>query len=128
MSHRIIAAGTVALLALLPVSAHAEADAAPPAHEDLVAAMQANFIADLSQSFGPAVAESNAKGEPHFEVLEFEQESVAPAGEGCWKYAGEVTTVMRGVIPVPSEDSSSGEFTICQQDEGLVVTEKAMRR
>lgn len=134
MNHRANASCIVAMLVLLPLSACAEGDTAvgaaavEPGQQELIAAMQANFITDLSRSFGPAVGETNANGEPNFEVVSFEQASMDPAGDGCWRYSGEVTTVMRGVIPVPSHDSSSGEFTVCRQAEGLVVTEKAMRR
>lgn len=140
MEHRSKAACLMALLAIFPLAACADGDAASdtaaeatgvavePGPDELIAAMQADFITDLSRDFGPAVGESGADGQPNFEVLAFDQASMEPLDAGCWRYTGEVTTVMRGVLPLPSENTSAGEFTACRQDGVLVVTEKAMGR
>lgn len=134
MAHRAHRALALVFSAVLPLSACADttATAQPaggePGPQELVEAMQADFIADLSRSFGPAVSEANAEGEPHFEVVAFEQASVEPLPEECWRYSGAVTTMMRGVIPVPSEDTSTGTFTVCRKDGALIVTQKEMQR
>ena len=134
MAHRAHRAFALVLSAVLPLSACADTTATAqqadgePGPQELIEAMQADFIADLSRSFGPSVGEANAKGEPHFEVLSFEQASVEPLPDRCWRYSGAVTTIMRGVIPIPSEDTSNGDFTVCRQDGALVVTHKEMKR